>query len=70
MFRNLTGRGTEDVMAERFVGRDVPQQMMGGEQLSPIDALADSKWNGNALLLDISLMTSAAAAPTAPHGLV
>ena len=70
MFRNLTGRGAEDVAAERFVGRDVPQQMMGWEQLSPTDALTDSKWNGSALLLGISPMVSAAAAPTVPHRLV
>jgi hypothetical protein len=42
MFGHLTGRGAEDVAAEGFVCRDVPQQMMRWEQLGPINAIADS----------------------------
>ena len=70
MLRNLTGRGAEDGAAERFVGRDVPQQMVGWEQISPIDAVADSNLNGSTLLLGVLLMVSAATAPPAPHRLV
>jgi hypothetical protein len=70
MLGHLTGRSAEDIAAEGFIGGDVPQQMMGWEQLSPIDAMADSNWNGKALLLGVSLIISAAAAPMAPHRLV
>jgi hypothetical protein len=70
MFGHLTGRGAEDVAVEGCVRRDVPQQMMGWEELSPIDGIADSNWNGCALPLGVSLMMSVAAAPTAPHRLV
>ena len=62
--------GAEDIAAEGFISRDVPQQVMGWEQLSPIDALADSNRNGTALLPGESPLMSAAAAPMAPHRLV
>jgi hypothetical protein len=42
MFGHLTGRGAEDVTAEGFICCNVPEQMMGWEQLGPIDAIADS----------------------------
>jgi hypothetical protein len=67
---HLTRRSAEDIAAEGFIGRDVPEQMMGWEQLSPINAMADSNWNSKALLLGVSLIISAAAAPMAPHRLV
>jgi hypothetical protein len=42
MFGHLTGRGAEDITAEGFICCNVPKQMMGWEQLGPIDAIADS----------------------------
>ena len=70
MIGHMTGRGAEHVAAEGCVRGDVAQQMTGREQLGRIDNVTDLHWNGRALLLGVSLMMSAAAAPMAPHGLV
>src|SRR5262245_22630868 len=49
MLAELTRRRPENLDTERFIGRDVAQQMMRWQQLSPIDTVADSNWNDRTL---------------------